>query len=188
MTGADLTALFKKHPIACVAGLVCVACGVAMYFRSGALGEAQARFEEKDGEAKKIAANVRSAAGLAEQTEEMKEAGRQFESRLVRAGQLASNLQFFYRLEAETGVKLLDVRQNPIPAPRAGGPRPTYAPVPFGMSVQGTYPQVLAFIRRIESGPHFARFTNVTFTKSTAEKDVTDLMNVSIAVELLGTP
>jgi hypothetical protein len=118
MTGADLLALIKKQPIAFACAFVALACGVLFYFRSDALDEARQHFEAKDTEAKKMEVNVRHLAGLPEDTSQVQEAGRQFESRLVRAGQLATNLQFFYRIESETGVKLLDVRPRPVrPAP-----------------------------------------------------------------------
>lgn len=197
MTGADLIALIKKQPIAFAFAFVAFACGLLMYFRSDATDLARQHFEARDSEARKMEANVRHLAGLPEETEQMQEAGRQFEARLIRAGQLANNLQFFYRIEAETGVKLIDVRQNPVPAPRPNAPRTTaYAAVPFTLSVQGSFAQVYDFLRRIEAGSHFTRFNQVTFTKIDAAAATTtgtaaapgDLMNVSLLVEMLGTP
>lgn len=195
MTGADLIALIKKQPVAFGCAFVALICGVLLYLRSDATDTARQTFETKDGEAQKMEANVRHLAGLPEETDQMQEAGRQFEARLVRAGQLATNLQFFYRTEAETGVKLLDVRQNPIPAVRAGTVRGAYSPVPFAVSIQGSFPQVYAFLRRLETGPHFARFNQVTFTKleaaaanNTGAAAPGEMMGVTLLIELLGTP
>lgn len=195
MTGADLIALIKKQPVAFGCALVALLCGVLLYFRSDATAEARALFEAKETEANKMEANVRHLAGLPEEAEQVQEAGRQFEARLVRAGQLATNLQFFYRIEAETGVKLVDVRQNPIPAVRPNTPRTAYSPIPFALAVQGNFTQVYDFLRRVESGPHFTRFNQVTFTKveaaaatNTGAAAAGDLMNVNLLVEILGTP
>lgn len=117
-------------------------------------------------------------------------AGRQFESRLVRAGQLANNLQFFYRLEADTGVKLLDVRQQGIPAPRPGERRGAYVPVPFAVSIQGSHAQIHDFLRRVEAGPHFVRFSQITIAKISGGVEVVAVggLTVAINLELLGTP
>jgi Tfp pilus assembly protein PilO len=190
MTGADLITLIKKQPIAFACGLLVAVCGVLFYFRSEAVAQAQAEAEAKQQEAKKIEANVRFTAGLAEATEEMVAAGRQFESRLVRAGQLANNLQFFYRLEADTGVKLVDVRQQGIPAPRAGERRGAYAPVPFAVSIQGSHDQIHDFLRRVEAGPHFVRFSQITIAKVSGGVEVAAIGGLSVAInlELLGTP
>lgn len=192
MTGADLLALIKKQPIAFACGLIIVACGAALFFPREAVTNAQALYEEKEKEFQKIDANVRNSAGLAEAAAEMQEAGRQFEARLVRAPQLANNLQFFYRLENETGVKLIDVRQQPIPAPKQGVPRGAYAPVPFAVSVQGDYAQVHDFLRRVEAGPHFLRFSQVSLSKLAAAGDArsatSNAMSATINLELLGTP
>ena len=192
MTGADLLAMIKKQPIAFGAGLVFIVCLVVYYFEMDAVTDARTTFEEKDTQARRIAENVRHANGLAEQTAEMQELGKQFDARMVRASQLATNLQFFYRLENETGVKLLDVRQNPVAPVRAKGPKSAYVAVPFSVNVEGTYPQILAFLRRVEAGPGFARFATVTVNKSVGprggEAMQSDRLTASFTVEMLGQP
>lgn len=190
MTGADLLALIKKQPIAFACGVVGLLCAVALYFRSDAVDEARTNFEAKDKESQAIAQNARHTSGLAEQTSEIQAAAKQLESRLVRAGDLANNLQFFYRLENETGVKLVDARQNPYQAPKQGAPKTLYIPVSFGLTLHGNYAQIWSFLRRIETGPHFARLDRLTLSKvELGAKDATpDLMNAVLTVELLGTP
>lgn len=195
MTGADLLARVKKQPIAFACGLLALLCGVALYFRSDAVDEAQRLFEEKDKESQKIALNARHTTGLAEQVQEIQAGAKQLESRLVHAGDLANNLQFFYRLENETGVKLIDVRQNSLPTPKANAPKTLFIPVSFSLTLQGNYAQVWAFIRRVETGPHFARFDRLTVSKlegaGRLEAGVgagVDQMNAVFTVELLGTP
>lgn len=182
MTGADLSALIKKHPLGAIGLLICVLCGLAIYFRGDAIQKAQTAFEEKDTEAQKIALNVRNMAGLQEQTTEIQNAAKALESRIIRASSLANNLQIFYRLESETGVKFTDLRQNPIPPTRAGTTKGAYVGVPFNVSVQGTYEQVMTFIRRLETGNQFCRFNTVVFNKAA------DGLSASVAIELLGTP
>jgi hypothetical protein len=189
MTGADLLALIKKQPIATACALVCVLCGIAFYFRMDAIDEARTAFEAKEKESRAIAQNARHTNGLAEQVAEMQAAGKAIESRLLRAGDLANNLQVFYRLENETGVKLIDARQNP-PSARQGAPKTLYVPVSFSVTMQGNYTQIWSFMRRLETGPHFARFERVAVGKvETVAKDAgSDIMSAVLTVELLGTP
>jgi len=193
MTGADLLALIKKQPIAFACGVVIVGSAAALFLRSDATDLAQTEFQEREKELQKIDLNVRATAGLAEATAEMAEAGSRFDTRLVRAAQLANNLQFFYRMEKETEVKLVDVRQLSIPAQKRGEVRGTYVPVPFAVTIQGTFAQVHDFLRRLESGPHFVRFNQVALAKHTAGGEstagtATGMLSGSINLEMLGTP
>jgi len=190
MTGADLLALIKKHPIAFACALVVVLCGAWLYYDSDGVDQAQRDFEAKDKESKKIAANARSANGLAEQTAEMQAAAKQLESRLLRVADLANNLQIFYRLENETGVKLMDARQSPLPPVKPGTPKTLFTAIPFNVTIQGNYAQVWSFLRRIEAGPHFGRFTRLTLSKMevTGSAVAPDSMSAVITLELLGTP
>lgn len=192
MTTADLVALIRKQPVAFICGLVVLACAVTLFLRSDAVTAAQASFEAKDSESRKVEANARSAAGLAEVVEEMLDAGRQFDTRVVRASQLANNLQFFYRLESETNVKLLDVRQLAIPPLRPGEKRGAYAPVPFTVNIQGAYPQVYGFIRRIEASTAFIRINQMSVTKMVSSDGsigaTGDSVSVAMNIEMLGTP
>ena len=190
MTGADLLALIKKQPVAFACGVLCVLCAVAFYFRMDAIDEARAAFEAKDKEAKAVSQNARHTTGLAEQVAEIQAAGKQIESRLVRASDLANNLQVFYRLETETGVKLIDARQNPLPTPKQNAPKTLYVPVSFSLTLHGNYAQIWSFLRRLETGPHFARFDRLALAKVElgAKDAVPDLMSAVFTVELLGTP
>jgi Tfp pilus assembly protein PilO len=192
MTGADLLALIKKQPIAFVCGIVILGSAAALFFPREAVTSAQSFYEETEKTLKKIDANVRAAAGLPEAAAQMQEAGKQFDARLVRVPQLANNLQFFYRLESDTGVKLLDARQLGVPGLRPGERRGAYVPVPFQVAVQGTYPQVRDFMRRLETGPHFVRFNQVTVNKSSTGGDAAfasaGALSVALNLDLLGTP
>lgn len=191
MTGADLAALLRKQPFASVCVFIALASAVAIYFRADAVSEAQAAYQAREDEAQKMELNVRHLAGLAEQTAELQESARQLEARVVRSSQLANNLQLFYRLENETGVRLLDSRQGNLPTPRSGAPRGLYVPVPFTVAAQGTFAQVHAFLHRLESAPHFLRLSQVTLTKLDAGRTdglSTGQMSVSLNVEMLGTP
>jgi len=195
MTGADLLALIKKQPVAFACGVLCVLCAVAFYFRMDAIDEARAAFEAKDKEAKAVSQNARHTTGLAEHVQEIQADAKQLESRLLRAGDLANNLQFFYRLENESGVKLIDVRQNAQPAAKQNAPKTLFIPVSFNLTLQGTYPQIWAFLRRIETGPHFARFDRLTVSKLEGGGRTegggaagVDQMNAVFTVELLGKP
>jgi len=186
MTSADLVALIKKQPVASGALIVCIALGGVLYFRSSQIDTDQADYDEKAAHAAKIISNVSAAKNLPEQVQEIQAATKELESRLVRGGQLAINLQYFYKLEAETNVKLIDVRPNAVP--KSNGT--AYVGIPFSVTVQGSFNQVMLFLNRLENGRHFCRITNTNFNRSSAggADAVQNGMIVSLNLDLLGQP
>ncbi|MDI1320315.1 MAG: hypothetical protein PSW75_09015 [bacterium] len=187
MTFADILAKFKKQPVGFGCGLLCVICAGLLYFRSGKIDENQAEYEAKSAAATTILDNVRNAEKLPAQVAEIQTLSKELDGRLIRAGQLAVNLQYFYKLEAETEVKLIDVRQNAAPK----GGKSLYTGIPFNVSVQGSFKQVLAFLQKLENGPHFCHFSSINFGKSggraAAVADVSGT-TLTINLELLGVP
>lgn len=184
MTAADLTALIRKQPIGFVCGLLSLGCVVALYLRSDLIPKSQTLYDETAKQVARMQANLRNAANLPEQLAEAQALGKELESRLMRAGQLASNLQYFYKLEAENEVKLLDLRQGTV----GKGAGKTYVGVPYSLAVQGTYKQVTQFITRLRTGRHFCRFTSASLSKQSGGAPGTDLMSVAVNIELFGTP
>lgn len=190
MTAADLSAFARKHLTGTICLGVTIVAGGLIYFRSGAVTESQALYEAKSAEAVKMLNNVKAAPGLDEQVAEIQEVGKELDDRLVNASQLAVNLQYFYKLEADNGVKLLDVRQTTPPRPARGAPKTIFAPVPFSLSVQGTYAQLLKFLGELQNGRHLCRINAATFSKpggiGGADTSATQEITLSLSIELLG--
>ena len=185
MTSADLIATVKKQPIGVACGVLCIVIGALIYLRTDKITGNQALYEAKSAEATKILANVRNSDKLPEQVTEVQAMTKEMESRLVRAGQLAVNLQYFYKLEAENEVKLTDVRQNNP----AKSNKTLYTGVPYSVAVQGSYKQVMVFLQRLENGRHFCHFNSATFNKVGGSGDLTNTaMTLNLSIELLGQP
>lgn len=184
MTGSDLVVLGKKHPVGVICGLLSLACGVILYLGSDNIETTKASLEKIGKQSQEIISNVRNSSGLSQQTEAMQNAAKQLEERLVKASQLATNLQYFYRLESDTGVKLTDVRQNQIG--RAGST--IHIGVPYTVTFQGTFSQILAFLERVESGKHLSKFSSVSFNKAAGADRTNSVLSVNMNIELLGTP
>lgn len=184
MTFADLMARVKKQPVGFACGLICLLCAGWLYFRSGDLEARQQEYEAKSAEAARIISNVSISKNLPDQVAELQAITKELEGRLVRASQLAVNLQYFYKLEAENEVKLLDVRQNALPR----GPKTLYVGVPYSVNVQGSFKQVMAFVQRLEKGRHFCRVTSATFNKAQGNSDPAVAMTLALNLDLLGQP
>jgi len=183
MNAADLLADLKKQPVGVACGLICLALGVLLFLRSSAIDERQAEYDAKSAEATQIVSNVSLSKNLPEQVQEIQALTKDLEARLVHAGQLAVNLQYFYKLEAENEVKLLDVRQNPVPKNATG-----YMGVSYNVTIQGTYAHVMTFLNRLENGRHFSRFSSVVLSKVAGNGDNSTNMTLTLNLELLGQP
>ena len=184
MTSADIITTVKKQPIGFGCSVLCIVIGVLIYFRTDKINENQTLYEAKSAEAAKILTNVRNSTNLPEQVTEIQAMTKEMESRLMHAGQLAVNLQYFYKLEAENEVKLTPVQGNP-----SRNNKTLYMGIPYNVSVQGSFKQVMAFLQRLENGRHICHFNTATFNKAGGSGDLTNTaMTLYLSIELLGQP
>jgi len=98
---------------------------------------------------------------------------------LVTESDLAENLGYFYKLETASRARLVQIDQlnaqivqdNPFKA------------IPFALRVSGSYPQVIAFVRALETGPRLARIRTYSFARGDGKAGT---LAVDLNVELLG--
>jgi hypothetical protein len=185
MTNEEQIALLKKNPISVGCGVLSILLGVLIYFRGDAIPTVEADLTQKSASAERLAQNLKYSAQLKEQLDALQAAAKTIDSRIIRASQVGINTQYFYQLESDTGVKLVDFRPQGSAAP-AKGAKSTYFPVAFIVSVQGTLPQVLDFIRQLEGGARYGRI--VTASVSTVPANRGGPLTLSVVVELLGLP
>jgi hypothetical protein len=185
MTTPELIALVRKHPVGFGSALVAVVLGAATYLRSSELPTAAILLDQKSKEGTQLANNVRYGAQLPEQLAALTAAGREIQTHLIRASDLANNLQYFYRLEAETGTKLIELRQNANSA-AAKGAKGAFAGVSFSVSLQGEYPVILDFLRRLENGAHYCRVMSANIAPVGPDRN--SPLKLALTLELLGQP
>jgi hypothetical protein len=185
MSHAPKIAFIKKNIVGLGSGLIALIFGVAIYFQADSLAQATELIEQKATEAMKLSANIKNSYQLPEQLAAITQARAQVDGRLVSASEMAKNLQYFYKLEADTSVKLLALFQKLVPAPKPGA-EPALTGIGYSLSYQGGYTEALNFLSRLESGTHYSRLisANISTNSSTRDGPVT----VSLALELLGQP
>jgi len=187
ISNEQVIAFVKKNPIGFGCGALCLVLVAAMYYRSDLVPASEAELSQQSAEAERLAGNLKNATQLQEQLDAMIAAGKQVEARLVRPGDLAKNQQYFYKLEADTGTKI-DCRQNALPAEKDR--KTLYLSVPYTVNVQGDYPQILSFLRQLESGAHYCRVLNATLTAggTGAGEGTENPLTLNLNLELLGQP
>lgn len=185
LNGKDLAAIAKKHPVGVGSALLSIVLLVFLYFRSNKIDEVQTRLEEVTAQGERIKTNIKYSAQLDNQLGELNKVLDEVASRTVHAGKLAQNLQYFYKLESDCGVALIDLRQGNVisaPTPKNGTPAP-YNSLPFSVGVQGAFADVMTFMRKLENGEHFSRINSASLKPAGSGQ-----ATLSIAVQLLGEP
>jgi hypothetical protein len=185
----------KKYPFAaaCVGFSLLL---LAVYcFRQDAIPQSETLLADRTAESRRLRANITNSASLKEHVAALEEANRKVDQRLVRLADLAKNQQYFYKIEAETGVKLTDLRpgsvSNSTAAKPVAGIKKHYSSVPYSCSVQGTYNQLLAFLRKVQGGEHFQRILTATVSMagSSGEDEAAaadPVLSLTINIEFLG--
>jgi len=185
MSNEAVIAFIKKNPISVGCGLLSLVLVAGTYFRGASIPDAEADLAQKSAEAGKHAANIKNAVQLQEHLDALVAANKEIDSRIIRAGQLGVNNQYFFKLESDTGAKLVDFRQVPLPtAPK--GPKTAFNPVAFNVSVQGSLAQLIDFLHRLESGAHYCRVLTANCAVAPLQRD--GPLTLSLTLELLGLP
>jgi hypothetical protein len=189
ISNEQVTTFVKDNPVAVACAALAIVLGVGIYFRGNNIPEAERLLDEKSSLGQRIDANIKNGVQLPEQLAAITAARQEIEERLVHPDELAKNQQYFYKLEADTGIKLVDLRQNPMPKIVAKGPKMNYVPVGYSVVVRGDYAKLLDFLRRLESGQRFCRVATANLNLGGAsDKDRAGDLTVSLGLELLGQP
>lgn len=176
----DLVAALKRRPLLCICGALVLGFGLTLYFRLGVADASRERLAEREKEFQRLTNNTKFSAQLDTQLQALRNANATIAAGALHVGELARNQQLFFRLEAETGVKLLDLRQLPAPAP-AKGAAATYVSIPFSLTVKGTYDQLIDFLQRLDRGATLSRVSTGSIARPS---DGTQAL--SLSVELIG--
>jgi len=182
MTNQDLIAFVKKHPISIGCGLLSVLLAGAIYYRGAQVPDSEEQVQRMSEQSENYKANIKNGAQLKEQLDALVVANKEIERRLIHASQNLPNQQYFYQLQSDTGIKLVVLDQTTKTVAKPTG-KNSFAPIGFLVSAQGTLPQILDFLRRLESGEHYCRVLTATCASSPNKT-----LTLSLSLEVLGLP
>ena len=185
MTGQDLSAGLKKNPLLTACVVLSILLIIGIYFRGDTVPQAELLLTQKTAEGEKLALNIQYANQLKEQTEAVEAAIKDIDARIIHASQLGANTGYFYKVESETGVKLIDLRQT-TPSTVAKPAKGAFLPVAFSISVQSDLNHLLTFLRHLENGTHYCRILTATCSGNSANRN--SPLTLALSLELLGTP
>lgn len=159
-----LVAYLKKNPALVGAAIALLVLSCATYLRYDKIADHESILTERQKKLERLARNIANAAQLSSHLAELKALNADIAKRALRPTELARNLQVFYKLESETGVKFTsDVQQmGAAPVP----PSATYTRLAFRINVASDYPVFLAFLRQMESDLVASTVTSISFSPS----------------------
>jgi len=169
---------FKKYPLLVISVLMILVLLGILYARSGLIEAQQAELDKYLAEDSRHRANISNTGQLQEQLDFLIQANKAVKDRALPAGGVAQNLQYFYRLEAEVGIKYLDLR----PGSRFSGKPSTYVPLNHIVNVQGSFTQIITFLRKLEQGVYFCRINSALVSSDG------DVVTLNLNLDLLGVP
>ena len=179
-----VTLLRSNLPGVALGGLVLLL-GAVSFWRADALAAAEKQLAAKQVLTNRLGRNVKQAAQLPEQAAALSAARQAIEARILRGAEIGPHAEFFYRLEREAGVKLTELRPQAAPPPPKGA-APRVIPVPFTLSIQGSWPQVLTFLELLEADDRYVRVQTMNVVANPANRQ--EALSATVAVELVGRP
>src|SRR5687768_12215364 len=99
LTGQDISAAFKKHPISLGGAIAALLFGIAAYYRSATVPEAESLLEQRSAEGERLKNNIKYSALLDDQLAALEAANREIQERAIRPAERATNYQYFYKIE-----------------------------------------------------------------------------------------
>lgn len=185
----DLVGFVRKQPVLVVCSVISLALAVVLYFRSGALDEQTQVHNDTHEEDAKLHINVEYSHNLPAQLLALQAANKEVQSRAVHPRELSLNLQYFYRIERETGVTDQGLHHGGVIKPTGkAAAKSVYVPDAYAVTVQGEFRQVVDLLRHIEQGRHFSREVNAVITPSSAEGSTSSRVTLVLNLELLALP
>ena len=175
-----IQAFLRHHAfeiLGALGALAILGAGIFLQLRHEAIATELASIEQRGG---KVLQTITRRSVVAQQLETARATTKHLDEHLVRESDLAGNIAFFYELEEQTQVTLVQVRQfkaAPVPAGRH------YLTVPFALQINGPYPAVLEYLNRLETSPRVLRVRNFSLARIRPDATALDL---DLEVEILG--
>ncbi|HNC23418.1 MAG TPA: hypothetical protein PLU52_04365 [Opitutaceae bacterium] len=187
ISNEQLIGFIKSQPVGVGCAVLTILLGAGIYLRNDKVSDSEALLDQKITQGERIDANLKNGVELPEQLAALASSRQQVEARLIRADELAKNKQYFYKLESETGVKLVEISQNAIPN-AVQGAKTIYLPIGFSVAVRGDYPHLIDFLQRLEKGQRYCRVisANLSLLSMTSKDRGAAELTLNLSLELLG--
>lgn len=188
MTLQDLIEKIRRFPVPTACGAIIVVCFFAYYLRMNLLTDLTIENDEAQMQLQQVEQNVTYGRTLNADIALMNEKVTELDARIIKPAELATNMKYFYEIEAATHVTIADLRQSVTP-PAKGAPKTILYPVDYSVEVNGRFDQTIAYLNELEHGRHFYRLQSFNLVRGRADGNAgTAPLTMSLNLQLLGWP
>jgi len=185
ITAATLQEKIRRYPIPVFSCVLILAFFLNHYLRGNVITELEAQRDQVGREAMQIDENIVAGTKLDVHVKEIRVMADQLDERMVQQAELATNLNYFYGLEAATGVSLSDLRQG-SPSPIDGVENSPYTGVSYYVLLSGAFAQVVGYFDELENGGRIYQLNSFNLQQGRDPKE--ELVTLSLNLQLLGWP
>jgi Tfp pilus assembly protein PilO len=172
----------RRYPLAVISLLLLLVLGGADWFLLQRWGRIALEAERTRQEGEAMFLSLGGHSRIQAQSTEATNALAYIERNLATEADLAGNLDYFYQIEKTTHIQLTNLSQlssQPASAEAA------YLAIPFSLRLSGSYPQILAYLHALETGPRLARVKSYRFAQGGTPAEG---LTLDLTVEMLGRP
>jgi hypothetical protein len=180
----------RKKVILSISSVVFLVCTLVFLFHLDKKANLDAEIEQLDIRMSTILKNIKNSLRLEEDLAVVEDSIEQLDARLFDSQELATNYNYFFNIEADTGVKISGLKQFDVSEDEVRSnkkkrmPKPTkdaYQKIRYHMMAIGEYMQLVDLMRKLEGGPSFYRLEKFRVSKGTG----TDSSKLSMDMSLL---
>ncbi|HCR31336.1 MAG TPA: hypothetical protein DIV79_15120 [Opitutae bacterium] len=192
MSFQGIAAFVRKNLVIAISAIVIVGSMTLYLIHKDKKSLLDSEIDQVNNRISSMLKNIKNSKGLEEDIESIEGKIEQLNERMFQAQELATNYNYFFNLEDETGVKVSDLKQvgiaeEEVDPKKRRMPKPvvnSYEKIRYHLKASGNYTEVVNFLRKLEGGPSFYRLEKFRLAKSETG-DVEELF-LDIAFLMLG--
>lgn len=189
MTTQDLTEKIQRYPVPTSCAVIVIVCFFAFYLRMNLLTDLEIENDDVQRQMQQVEQNITHGKTLANDIAQMKAKTAELDARIIRPAELATNLKYFYEIEANTHVTIVDLRQS-IPAPAKGAAKTILGAVDYSVLVNGRFDQAISYLNELEHGRHIFRIDSLNLQRGSSDRAAPSAtpLSMSLNLQLLAWP
>ncbi|MEJ1972734.1 MAG: hypothetical protein WDM96_09820 [Lacunisphaera sp.] len=177
----QLLSLIRRYPLVSTCIVLIILLGTGSYFLWQSQQELAAGHDSVRRNGEDMLLSLSGLPRVSSELISVKEAVDFINGNLIREGDLAENLGYFYQLETISHVHLQQLSQLSSQPP---GPDAAFVSIPFSLRAGGSYRQIMRLIHELETGPRLCRITAYSLTGGGDD----DRVQLDLSLEMLGRP
>lgn len=192
MSFERLIETIRKNLVIAISGVITATCMTVYVLHIDKKPDLESEIEQIDIRISTMLRNITNSAGLEEDIEVVNSQISELEERMFQSQELATNYNYFFSIETSTNVSLSELKQVEIVTEDANQkkhkmPNPiadAYVKIRYDMRVNGTFRDLVNFMRTLEGGPSFYQLEKFRLSKSSVGGD--ELLSMDVSFFMLG--